>query len=178
MSKNWFANGSYRGFACVVAMVLLLLLVPKPSLAQGVSVILGTVKDLSGGSEPQAKVTVVNTDTNDTRTVTTGDDGSFRFPALVPGNYSLRVEKGGFKTETKTGLTLEVAQEMVVNSVLEVGAETQVVTVSEEAPVVNTTDSSLGGMVTEQKMADLPLNGRNFEDLTFLQPGVTISSNM
>ena len=177
MSETRFANGGYRRFAWVVAMVLLLLLVPKPSLAQSTGTILGTVKDSSGGVVPQAKVTIVNTDTNDTRTATTGDDGSFRFPALVAGHYSVRVEKEGFKTQTQTGLTLEVAQEMVVNSALEVGTSTQEVTVTGEAPMVNTTNSSLGGLVNEDKMADLPLNGRNYTDLTFMQPGVSITAN-
>jgi outer membrane receptor protein involved in Fe transport len=139
--------------------------------------ILGTVKDASGGVVPQAKVTIVNTDTNDTRTATTGDDGSFRFPALVAGHYSVRVEREGFKTQTQTGLTLEVAQEMVVNSTLQVGTSTQEVTVTGEAPMVNTTNSSLGGLVNEAKVADLPLNGRNYTDLSFMQPGVAINAN-
>ena len=178
MSETRLANAGYRRFAWVVAMVLLLLLVPKPSSAQSTGTILGTVKDSSGGVVPQAKVTLVNTDTNDTRTATTGDDGSFRFPALVTGHYSVRVEKEGFKTETQTGLTLEVAQELVVNTALQVGASTQEVTVTGEAPMVNTTNSSLGGLVNENKMADLPLNGRNYTDLTFMQPGVTITTNV
>ena len=178
MSEARFANVGYRRFVWVVAMALLLLLVPKPSSAQIMGTILGTVKDASGGVVPQAKVTLVNTDTNDTRTATTGDDGAFRFPALVTGHYSVRVEKEGFKTETQTGLTLEVAQEMVVNTALQVGASTQEVTVTGEAPVVNTTNSSLGGLVNENKMADLPLNGRNYTDLTFMQPGVTITANV
>ena len=108
---------------------------------------------------------------------TTGDDGSFRFPALVTGHYSVRVEREGFKTETQTGLTLEVTQELVVNTALEVGTATQEVTVTGEAPVVNTTNASLGGLVNESKMADLPLNGRNYTDLTFMQPGVSITTN-
>ena len=178
MSEARFVNTGYRRFVWVVAMALLLLLVPKPSSAQIMGTILGTVKDSSGGVVPQAKVTIVNTDTNDTRTATTGDDGSFRFPALGTGHYSVRVEKEGFKTETQTGLTLEVAQEMVVNTALEVGASTQEVTVTGEAPVVNTTNSSLGGLVNENKMADLPLNGRNYTDLTFMQPGVNITTNV
>ena len=82
------------------------------------------------------------------------------FPALAAGHYSVRVEKEGFKTQTQTGLTLEVTQELVVNPVLQVGASTQEVTVTGEAPLVNTTNSSLGGLVNEEKMADLPLNGQ------------------
>jgi hypothetical protein len=161
-----------------IATALLLLLVPKLSLAQATATILGTVKDSSGAVVPQAKVTIINTDTSDTRTSTTGDDGSYRFPALLTGHYSLKVEKEGFKTETRTGLNLEVAQDFVANSVLEVGSSTQQVTVTGEAPVVNTTDSALGLTVNEQRMANLPLNGRNYQDLTYMQAGVVNNTNM
>jgi hypothetical protein len=167
MIKARFANGGYHKFAWVVAIVLLLLHVPKPSSAQSIGTILGTVRDSSGGVVPQARVTIVNTDTNDTRTATTGGDGSFRFPALVTGHYSLRIEKEGFKTESRTGLTLEVTQEVVVNPSLQIGASAQEVVVTGESPLVNTTNSSLGGLVNEAKMSDLPLNGRNYTDLTY-----------
>ena len=147
-----------------------------PSLAQSMGTILGIVKDSSGGVLPQAKVTIVNTDTNDSRTATTGDDGSFRFPALVTGHYSVKIEKEGFKTETETGLTLEVTQELVVSPALEVGTSTQEVTVTGEAPMVNTTNSTLGGLVNEDKMADLPLNGRNYVDLVTMQAGINVAA--
>jgi len=139
--------------------------------------IIGTVKDSSGGTMPDAQVTVTNTETNESRSTTTAGDGLYRFPALQPGRYSLKVEKSGFKTATQAGLNLDVAQDLVVNTTLEVGATTQEVTVTTEVPQVNTTSSSLGGLVSDQQMADLPLNGRNFVDLAVLQPGVTNDTN-
>src|ERR1700674_2118790 len=134
--------------------------------------ILGTVRDPSGASIPNATVTVRNTDTNLTRPAKTEKDGSYRFAELPVGHYELRAEAAGFKTETRTGLTLEVTQQGVINFELQVGAPTEQVTVSSELPLVNTQDSTLGGLVNEQEMAELPLNGRNYIDLALYKPGV------
>jgi len=140
---------------------------------QNTGTILGVVKDSSGAVVPGAGVTMVNEETSLTRTVTTGENGAFRAPALPVGHYTVRVELAGFRTQAQRGLVLEVAQELVVNPTLEVGAVPQEeVVVSGEAPLVNTTSSALGSVVNEQSMSDLPLNGRNYVDLTMLQPGV------
>ena len=158
----------FSGVCCAVlslAALLVLSLIAVPASAQEAGTILGVVKDSSGGAVPQAKITITNTDTNETREVTTGDDGAFRVPALRPGHYSVKVEKEGFKTSTQTALTLDVAQQLVVNPSLEVGSSTQEVTVTGEAPVVNTTTSTLGALVDDQHVADLPLNGRNYHRL-------------
>jgi len=88
------------------------------------------------------------------------------------GSYEVRVEQSGFQTEVRSGFTLTVAQEAVINFTLQVGAVTQTVAVTAEAPLVNTTSGSVGALVSEQQVSDLPLNGRNFADLTLLQPGV------
>jgi outer membrane receptor protein involved in Fe transport len=134
--------------------------------------ILGTVRDSSGASIPNAVVTVRNTDTNLRRTATTEQDGSYRFSELPVGPYEVKVEAAGFKTETRTGLTLEVTQQGVVNFDLQVGAGAEQVTVSSELPLVNTQDSTLGGTINEHQMAELPLNGRNYIDLALYKPGV------
>src|SRR5881396_3657554 len=141
---------------------------------QNTGTILGVVKDSSGAVVPGAGVTILNEETNLTRTVTTGENGTFRAPALPVGRYAVRVELAGFRTQAQRGLILDVAQELVVNPTLEVGAVPQEeVVVSGEAPLVNTTSSALGSVVNEQSMSDLPLNGRNYVDLTMLQPGVS-----
>src|SRR5579872_6323730 len=139
--------------------------------------ILGTVKDSSGASIAGATMTVRNTDTNLTRTATTEEDGSYRFPELPVGHYEVKVEATGFRTETRTGLTLEVTQQGVINFALQVGATAQQVTVSSEIPLVNTQDSTLGGTVNEQEMSELPLNGRNYIDLALYKPGVNKDRN-
>jgi Carboxypeptidase regulatory-like domain/TonB dependent receptor-like, beta-barrel len=140
--------------------------------------ILGVVHDSSGGVVPDATVTIRSTDTGLVRTITTGADGAFRVPALPVGQYTVKVEKTGFQSVTQTGLSLAVGQELVSNSTLQVGSSTQEVVVSAEAPVVNTTNGTLGGLVNEQRIADLPLNGRNYIDLTLLQPGITQHRNV
>ncbi|MBI2815587.1 MAG: TonB-dependent receptor [Acidobacteria bacterium] len=134
--------------------------------------ILGTVKDSSGAVVAGAPLTARNTETGQTRTTATAADGSYRLAALPVGSYEIRVEQAGFQREVRSGLTLTVGQEAVVNFTLQVGAVEQTVAVTAEAPLVNTTSGSLGGLVDEQKMADLPLNGRNYIQLSLLQPGV------
>jgi hypothetical protein len=162
----------------VTAMALVaILLAAIPASAQEAGTILGVVKDPSGAVIPNATVTITNVDTTVSRTATTGADGAFRVPALQPGHYSVKVEAAGFQTQTQTGLTLNVAQELVVNAALQVGAASQEVTVTGEAPIVNTTTSSLGTLVNDQRVADLPLNGRNYLDLTLLTPGVQQNSH-
>ena len=134
----------------------LLLVFAAPLFAQSTSTILGIVKDSSGAVVAGATVTVQNTDTAQARTVTTSDDGGFRIPALQAGHYSVKVERAGFKTATRPDLTLDVAQELAINMALEVGASTQEIVVNEQAPQVDTSSSSLGGLVNDQEIADLP----------------------
>ena len=135
--------------------------------------ILGVVKDASGAVMPGVTLTARNTDTGQTRTAVSAGDGSYRFSALPVGGYEVRAEQSGFQTDIRRGLTLTVAQEAIVDFTLAVGAVAQTVVVTAEAPLVNTTTGSLGGLVDEQKVEGLPLNGRNYINLTLLQPGVT-----
>ncbi len=137
----------------------------------------GVVKDASGASVPKASVSVRNVESGVSRMAMTGDDGAYRFPALPVGRYDVKAESTGFETVTQTGLTLDVAQEAVVNFALQVGTTAQQVTVTGEAPAIDTTSSSLGQLVNETEISDLPLNGRNFVDLTLMQTGVTPFAN-
>jgi len=155
----------------------LLLISAVPVFAQSTSTILGVVKDSSGGVVAGATVMVQSIETSQTRTATTGDDGAYRVPALQAGHYTVKVDTPGFRPATQQGLTLDVAQELPVNINLEVGASTQEVVVTSETSQVETTTSSLGGLVNDAKMADLPLNGRNYIDLSLLQPGVSQNRN-
>ena len=169
-----------RSFTMFWAMGLILFLIAVPVFAQlATGTILGVVKDTSGGTVAGANVTVTNSETTQSRTVTTETDGSYRFPGMPVGHYSVKIEKDGFKTlPTQNGLVLDVSQEVVANAALEVGSSAQEVVVTGEAPLVNTTTSALGGLVDEQKMADLPLNGRNYMDLSLMQPGVSRNAAM
>ena len=160
-----------------LAAALLLSLTAVPSFAQATSTILGVVKDSSGGVVPGATVTVMNTDTAQSRSTTTGEDGAYRVPALNAGHYQVKIEKSGFQASTQKGVTLDVAQELPVNVSLQVGSSTQEVVVNAETVQVNTTTSSLGGLVNDSKISDLPLNGRNYIDLTLLQSGISQNRN-
>ena len=162
-----------RHLSFVLGVILLAAISASAQLSTGT--ILGVVKDSSGASVAGATVTVTNVDTNFTRTGPTESDGSFRYPAMPVGNYEIRVTANGFQTLDRKGVTLEVSQEISLDLSLQVGSSAQTVTVTEEAPLVDTTTSSVGGEVTEQKVADLPLNGRNWVNLALLQPGVTQS---
>jgi hypothetical protein len=166
-------KGVWRMLASAICLFGMLLWAIPSSTQTSQGTILGTVKDPSGGAIAGATVTITNTGTNDTRTATTGADGEYRVPALQPGLYTVKVETAGFKTLTVSAQNLVVGQEMVVNATMEVGSAEQAVTVTGEAPLVNTTNSSLGGLVNDQQIVDLPLNGRNYTDLVFLQPGVS-----
>ena len=139
--------------------------------------ILGVVKDPSGAVVAGAAITIRNVDTGDRRAATSGTDGAYRVPQLPTGHYEVKAEQGGFRTETQQGITLNVSDNAVINFTLAVGSTQQEVTVTAEATLVNTANSALGGLVNEQQMADLPLNGRNYIDLSLMQPGVTQDRN-
>ncbi|MSO20864.1 MAG: TonB-dependent receptor [Acidobacteria bacterium] len=140
--------------------------------------ILGVVRDPSGAVVPNASVTVTQTDTGLTRAAQSGSDGRFRFPALPVGAYEIRVEHVGFQAEERKGLTLAISDEAVMNFTLQVGGVEQTISITAEAPLVNTTSGAIGSLVTEQKVADLPLNGRNYIDLALMQPGIVQHKGM
>ena len=162
---------------CLLVLILLSLAISVSAQVTSTGTILGMAKDSSGASVPGATITITNVDTNATRTIVTGDDGAYRVPALPVGHYQVKAEHPGFKTETRAGIILEVAQEAVVNLDFQVGTAEQQVLVTGEAEIVNTQDATLGGIVNEQKMQDLPLNGRNYVDLSLLQPGVSADNH-
>jgi hypothetical protein len=139
--------------------------------------ILGTVRDNSGAVIPGADVAAKNIETDQSRTAITAEDGSYRFSALAVGSYEVRAALPGFQTVVRSGLTLTVGRDAVVNFTLEPGAVEQAISVTAEAPLVNTTSGTLGSLVTEQKVSDLPLNGRNYMDLTLMQPGIVQQSD-
>jgi hypothetical protein len=147
---------------------------PKPLFAQApTSTILGVVKDASGAVVPGATVTVTNTGTGIARTASTGEDGSYRFPALNIGNYQVQVTKDGFQTAQHNGIVLAVAQSAEIDMTLELGTVGSTVVVTGEAPLVETTSSTGGGLVDEEQVTDLPLNGRDLINLTLLQAGIS-----
>jgi carboxypeptidase family protein len=149
-----------------------------PVFGQGFSqTITGTVKDPSGASLPGAAITVKQLETGLTRTAQSDTSGNFTVPSLPVGAYEVTVEKMGFRKELRQGISLAVAQEAQVDVTLQVGSIDQQVTVTGEAPLVNTTVSSTAGLITESQVKDLPLNGRSFDQLIMLNVGTSNASS-
>ena len=161
---------------CLFAGLLALMPCATPLLAQSTIAtgsIQGTLTDSSGGVVPAARVTITNKDTGQVLGVTTTSTGTYNSGALVPGNYLVRAEVKGFKT-VEEGVVVRVGEVSGVNLVLEVGAASTVVRVAEQTVAVNTEQASVQGVLNEQQIENLPVNGRNFLDLAQLEPGVQI----
>jgi hypothetical protein len=152
---------------------LSLLLASVPLFAQGAAGrIAGTVTDQSGAAIPMAKVTVTDVQRNESRTLTTDSSGAYAAPDLIPGTYIVHAEFPGFKNADRKDLLLEVGADLRVDVAMQTGEQTETVTVTEEAAALNTSNAELGGSLSNQVINDLPLNGRNFENLLDLRPGV------
>lgn len=145
--------------------------------AQSTATVQGTVTDPSGAVISGAKVTVRNQATSFERTTQTDSAGNYQVAALPPGSYQLKAEQSGFKTFVHINLTLEVDQNARLDIALQVGAANETVTVTAEAPLVRTTDTTVGGVVENRRIMEMPLNGRFFLDLANLLPGTVSSTN-
>lgn len=141
--------------------------------------ILGIVEDTSGALIPEVNVTITHVATGQQRQVTTGESGNYVFTNINPGEYTVRAEKAGFKSEIRSGLLLQLNQKARVDIKLSIGAVTETVEVSARGVILNTDDATIGNVVEQKRITDLPLNGRNFANLAGLMPGVIkgISSN-
>jgi len=163
-----------RAFVVGSAAALLLLCASSGKAQTFRGTILGTVTDSSGAAVSGAKVTIKNTDTGLTRQVTTTDDGSYAVPELPIGNYSVNVEKSGFKTAVVSGIHVEVSSERRADVALQPGALAQTVEVSGEALAqVETTNDNLGGSFVAEELVNLPINGRDYTKLLIMAPGTT-----
>jgi len=159
----------------VLGVALGVLLLCLPAFSQGTAGrILGTVTDQSGGSMAGVTVIVTDVDRNATRTLTTGSSGEYNAPNLLPGTYKVRVEAKGFKVTERQNIVLEVNGELRIDLSMQPGEITQMIMVTEAAPMIETTNAELGGTLQSNVIADLPLNGRNFENLLQLRTGVTM----
>jgi len=139
---------------------------------QTTGTISGTVTDETGGVLPGVSLTARNTGTEATRTVISDDEGRYRLPQLVPGDYELQAELAGFQTAVLQGITLSMAQQAVVSVTLRVGEISEQVVVSAEVSLVETTTANVGALVDNKSISDLPLNGRDFIQLAALQEGI------
>ena len=162
-----------KGWSVFLTLVLMGLC-PGLALAQTTTgIISGTVQDETGGIIPGVDVNVTNVGTGVARTVVSDDLGRYRVAQLPPGDYEVQASLVGFQTVVRSGITLTVGRHADVDVTLNVGSIAEVVTVSGEASLVETTTSTLSGLVSETEIRDLPLNGRNFVQLTLLETGVS-----
>jgi len=141
--------------------------------AQTFGDITGEVHDQSGAAAPNASVTVTNTATSASRSTTTNDVGIYSFPSLVPGTYQIRVELQGFQPIVRSGVELEVQQTARVDFTLTVGQAAQAIEVTGAGVILATENATVGTVIGQKSIEDLPLNGRNYLQLVALSPNVT-----
>jgi len=152
-------------------LALVLLFAPAAR-AQVSAAISGRVTDPTGATVSGATVTAKNVETGETRSTVTDDLGHYWVPSLAVGEYEVHITKQGFQEQVRGGIHLVVGQEASVDMALKVGQVTDQVKVLEDAPVVSVTPSDISGLVGEQQVKDLPLNGRSYDLLMVLNPGV------
>ena len=138
----------------------------------------GAATDSSGAAVPGARVTLHNLQTDDHRTAVTNDHGQFLFPAVPPGSYELILEATGFKKSIRGNVLVEVQQSVRADVTLELGSVSETVEVQGEVPLLQPSASSLGQVIDNRRVVDLPLNGRNVYGLLALTPGVTMGGNI
>lgn len=166
-----------RRFVPSVLCVLLTCIAPVFAMADPSSASLTvSVSDSSGAIVPGARVRLLNSETNQEQTLTSGKSGTVTFPFLKPGHYSLVITKTDFADVTVSNVVLNVGDQKQIPLVLKVGSATQEVTVDGSGLTINTTDASVSTVVDRQFVANMPLNGRSFQDLISMTPGVVTQS--
>src|SRR5438477_4118088 len=161
----------------VLFVLLALLLVAVSSHAQGLGSIAGRITDPEGASVANAKVTALQVGTGFSRTALSDTEGLFVIPSLQPATYSLSVEANGFNTSRESGIVLLADQTLTVNVGLKLGMTSEVVVVSGNALQVDTSTSTLKQVIEQQRLVEMPLEGRNAAKLTLLVPGAVYSAN-
>jgi len=152
--------------------LLALVLVPHLVWAQATGQISGQVTDASGGAMPGVTIEATNTATGAVRTAVTGTDGGYTLPLMQPGDYNVKASLEGFRSALREGVRVTVTETARAVFELEVGQLSETVTVVAQATLVESANATRGIVIDEQKVVDLPLNGRNFTQLGTLIPGV------
>src|SRR5216684_3767360 len=155
-------------FACLAGLAI--------CRADELAAVTGLVTDPNGRSVPGVKIGITNLGTNIEATTTTNDQGIYRVPALQPGIYRITLLKDGFKSIVKSGIELHVQDVASINFELQIGSVNETVTVEAGASMINTTDASVGTVIDQTYVKNMPLNGRSFQDLVLLTPGVVTNS--
>ncbi len=166
-----------RGLCLCVSISLILFLLSVAHAQKTTGTITGTVTDASGAMVPGATVKLTNSATGASRSTTTSDQGSFSFPELNAGAYTVTVTKSGFKQAAVGNVELHVADVTNVPVKMEIGSQAETITVEANAIQVETQSGAVGGVMLGQQVRELPLNGRNFVQLTTLVPGAAVGES-
>jgi hypothetical protein len=159
----------------VFAMVCVALLGSIAAYSQGsTGRILGVVTDQSGGNIAGATVTITDVARGVSQTLTTDSDGAYVALNISPSTYTVRAEFKGFKTFERKNILVEVGKDVRIDAVLNPGSTTETITITEDVPMVDTTSTTLGGTISNEIINDLPLNGRNYQNLVSLRPGTMV----
>ncbi len=160
-------------FSITVGFIAAVVCTPLFGQAVGTASISGRITDASNAAVPAATVVVKNTETSATQATVSDDQGRYTVPDLAIGSYEIQASKAGFSTTVRSGITLSVGAAPVIDFQLKIGQATETVNVSAEASQVETTSAAVSSLVNQTQMRELPLNGRNFEQLILLAPGVS-----
>src|SRR6266851_2736192 len=159
----------------VLAVVSVALLAGVSAHAQGsTGRILGVVTDQSGGNVAGATLTITDVARGVSQTLTADSDGAYVAVNILPGTYTVRAEFKGFKTFERKNILVEVGKDVRIDVVLNPGSTTETITITEEVPMLDTTSTTLGGTISNEIINDLPLNGRNYQNLISLRPGTAV----
>jgi hypothetical protein len=176
-------SGSVAAAYCTLSwkrktsVLVVMLLAASLAWTQATTSLRGTVTDPDGKAVTGADVVLANAESRTERTATTGNQGEYQFLLVPPGSYTLTVKAAGFRGYEQTNLVLLVSTPATANVQLKVGAATEILTVTSEAPAINLVDASLGNSFNQTQVLDIPLEGRNVPDLLSLQAGVAYTGN-
>ncbi len=161
----------YFGLFLALIALAFVLFTGAPAMAQSTATLQGTVTDSKGSVVPNATVTVRNRGTSFERTAQTDTDGNYQVAALPVGSYNVEVKAQGFKTQVADRVAVEVARVVVQNFQMDIGAISETVLVSSDVPIIESATTSVGTVINQRTVQEIPLNGRHFVDLGLLIPG-------
>ncbi len=161
-----------RVFWLLAMMTAAVLALAPASRAQVSASISGRITDPTGATVSGATVMAKNVETGASRSTVTDEAGQYWVPSLPVGEYEVHVTKQGFQEQVQNGIHLSVGQEAVVELALKLGQISEQVKITADAPIVSVTTADISGLVAEQQVKDLPLNGRSYDELMTLNPGV------
>jgi hypothetical protein len=156
-----------------VCLMTALLLASLPAVAQNFGELTGTVADPSGAVIAGASITITNDASGITRTAETNEAGSYNVPFLNPGIYTLSAALGGFNTSQIAGIIVQIGDVLRNDFTLEIGVVTEIIEVEAGAQMLQTSNTSVGTVIDNERIVELPINGRNYLNLVKLSPNVS-----